>query len=390
MFRLQKVCKSLIQPVTAGAAARKLTMGVGLGTAAALTASHCQGQIPMTSNDTVQQIEDARRLGRATLRPAIEPFRTGFLTVTTKAGTTHQIYYEESGNPDGQPVVIVHGGPGGGCSPEYRCFHDPEHYRIVCFDQRGCNRSTPHASLDENTTWHLIEDMELLRTTLNIDTWQVFGGSWGSTLSLAYAETHPSRVQALVLRGIFMLRRHELQFYYQEGASFIFPDAWEHYKAAIPVEEHHDLITAYRKRLVGSDRAECLKAARAWTRWENTTSNLLPPEQVGDKKDSDEYALAFARIENHYFHHGGFFEWDDWLLDNVDKIRHIPTLIVQGRYDVVCPAKSAWDLHRRFPEAEFHLIKDSGHSAMEPGTLDILVRATEKFKEPVKKKDSFL
>jgi len=283
----------------------------------------------------------------------------------------------------------VHGGPGGGIGPAYRRFHDPKAYRIILFDQRGCGRSTPHASLDENTTWTLIEDMERLREKLGIGSWQVFGGSWGSTLALAYAETHPTRVSELVLRGIFLLRRKELGFYYQNGASWIFPDRWEAFLEPIPVGERTDLVTAYRKRLVGDDPMERLKAARAWTQWENTTSNLFPhgSDEVkgGNEPDAaDKFAMAFARIENHFFHFAGFFEWDSWLLDNVHKIAHIPTAIVQGRYDVVCPAKSAWELHTALKaagsDASLTIVGDSGHSCMEPGTLDELIRATERFK----------
>jgi proline iminopeptidase len=329
---------------------------------------------------TKDAIEMAREVGRTQLFPMLEPYNSGYLSVpTTDGAVTHEIYYEECGNPRGKPVVIVHGGPGGGCQAVYRCFHDPSVYRIILFDQRGCGRSKPHAELRENTTWHLVADMERLRKKLGIPRWQVFGGSWGSTLGLSYSMTHPQVVTEIVLRGIFMLRRSELQFYYQDGASHIDPDRWEEYRDAIPVEERADFIQAYRKRLVGDDRAEQIRAARAWTRWENTTSNLTPPEGpvAGDE---DKFALAFARIENHYFVHDGWFEWESWLLDNVDRIRHIPGFIVQGRYDVVCPAKSAWDLHRAWPEARFEIVQDSGHSAMEPGNRAALVDATERFK----------
>jgi len=321
-------------------------------------------------------IEEARRDGRTGLRPMVEPFNSGMLQVSD----IHSIYFEECGNPNGKPVVIVHGGPGGGCSGSYRCFHDPEVYRIVLFDQRGCSRSVPHANLEDNTTWHLIDDMEKLREHLGIARWQVFGGSWGSTLSLSYAIKHPTAVTELVLRGIFMLRQSELNWYYQDGASHIYPDRWEEYRDAIPEAERGDFMQAYRRRLVGVlGPEEQIKAARAWTRWENTTSNLYGPkgEVAGDE---DKFALAFARIENHYFVNHGFFEWESWILDNIDRIRHIPAVIVQGRYDVVCPAKSAWDLHRAWPEAKFTMVQDSGHSAMEPGTLSLLMNATEVFK----------
>jgi len=358
-------------------------LGIGGGGIVALSTTGCT---PLTSNYHPQGIDASeadilatRHFGRRGLHPPIEPYNTGYITQVTAKGTEHKIYFEESGNPKGQPVILVHGGPGGGCSEAYRTFHNAEHYRIVCFDQRGCGRSTPHASLDENDTWKLIEDMESIREHLGIDTWQLFGGSWGSTLALAYAIRHPSRVDSLVLRGIFTITRRELEWYYQEGASWIFPDRFDDFKAAIPIEEQHDLITAYRKRLIGDDPEEQIKAARAWTQWENTTSNLFPVGSDEVKGDGDNFALAFARIENHFFHNHGFFEWDTWLVDNVDKIRHIPTVIVHGRYDVVCPAKNAWELHKAFPEAEFHLIKDSGHAYTEPGNLDILMRATAKF-----------
>mmetsp|Transcript_79633 Transcript_79633/g.227364 ORF Transcript_79633/g.227364 Transcript_79633/m.227364 type:complete len:400 (+) Transcript_79633:65-1264(+) len=280
------------------------------------------------------RIEHARASGRSQLFPAIpEPNKSGIMEVPTKDGKiTHKIYWEESGNPDGKPVVFLHGGPGGATSPTYRRFHDPTVYRIIMFDQRGCGKSTPGACLEENTTWHLIEDIERLRKQLGVDTWQVFGGSWGSTLALAYAETHPSRVSELVLRGIFTLRKSELAFYYQEGASHIFPDRWDEFIAPIPVAERTDFITAYRKRLINDDnKDEQLRAAKAWTQWENTTSALypIPPSTPKGGDRVNEYSLAFARIENHYFHHGGFLAWDDWILDNVDKIRHIPTFIVQ-------------------------------------------------------------
>jgi len=330
------------------------------------------------------RIMAARESNRLTLFPEIEPYASGFITSTTASGTVHRIFYEECGNPEGKPVVFVHGGPGGGIGPTYRRFHDPKAYRIILFDQRGCGQSTPHASLDENTTWHLIDDMERLRTKLGIDTWQVFGGSWGSTLALAYAEMHPLRVSELVLRGIFTLRRKELAFYYQSGANWLFPDQWEAYLKPIPESERHDLVTAYRKRLVGEDDEARIEAARAWTQWENCTSNLFPKGSDEVKGDGDAFALAFARIENHFFHNGGFWEWDDWLLDNVHKIAHIPTAIIQGRYDVVCPTKTAWELHKAMKaagsDASLVIVPDSGHSCMEPGTLDELIRATERFK----------
>jgi proline iminopeptidase len=307
----------------------------------------------------------------------IEPYRTHRLAVSS----LHELYVEESGNPDGRPVVFVHGGPGGGTSPEQRRFFDPESYRIVLFDQRGSGRSTPHASLVDNTTWHLVADMERVREHLGIEGWVVFGGSWGSTLALAYAETHPGRVRALVLRGIFLLRPHELRWFYQEGASLLFPDAWEAYLEPIPVEERGDLIAAYHRRLTGEDPAERAAAARAWSIWEGTTSRLLPdPGSLATFAD-DAFAEAFARIECHYFVNGGFFETPDQLLDGVDRIRRIPAVIVQGRYDVVCPMTTAWDLHRRWPEADFQVVPDAGHAAIEPGTIDRLIAATDRFRD---------
>jgi proline iminopeptidase len=313
---------------------------------------------------------------RRTFYPPIEPYETGTLQVSD----LHTIYYEQSGNPRGKPVVFVHGGPGGGTDPKQRRFFDPAVYRIVLFDQRGCGRSTPHASLEENTTWHLVSDMEALRTHLGIERWMVFGGSWGSTLGLAYAQTHPKRVSELVLRGIFMLRRKELEWFYQEGASALFPDAWESYLAVIPEDERHDMIAAYHRRLTSPDPATRSKAARAWSVWEASTSFLRPSAEYVSHAAEDEFALAFARIECHYFAHGGFFERENQLLANVSAIREIPGVIVQGRYDVVCPAMSAWELHRAWPESELHLVDDAGHSAYEPGIVHHLVEATDRFR----------
>ncbi|MEM7159735.1 MAG: prolyl aminopeptidase [Myxococcota bacterium] len=305
-----------------------------------------------------------------------EPFDSGFM----KVSDLHTIYYEQSGNPKGKPVVFVHGGPGGGTDPKQRRFFDPQAYRIILFDQRGCGRSTPHAELTDNTTWHLIADMEAIREKLGIDKWQVFGGSWGSTLALAYAEKHPERVTELVLRGIFMLRNKELRWFYQEGASAIFPDTWESYVAAIPPEERGDLMKAYYERLTSDDPAVRLAAAQAWSVWEASTSFLMQSKDYMVHAGEGEFALAFARIECHYFVNGGFFEVEDQLLRDIDKIRHIPTVIVQGRYDVVCPMMSAWDLHRAFPESELKIIPDAGHSAYEPGIVDALIEATDRFR----------
>ena len=310
------------------------------------------------------------------LYPPIEPYQAGYL----KASGLHEIYHEQSGNPDGRPVLFVHGGPGGGTEPFQRQFFDPAAYRIVLFDQRGCGKSRPHASLEENTTWHLVEDMERLRQELGIERWAVFGGSWGSTLSLAYAETHPDRVRALVLRGIFLVRPKEIRWFYQEGTSFLYPDAWEDYLRPIPEAERHDLVAAYYRRLTSPDPAVRAEAARAWSVWEGSTSKLRPDPTLIARFGADAFAEAFARIECHYFVHDSFLRHPEQLLDDVDRIRHIPAVIVQGRYDVVCPMVSAWDLHRRWPEADFHVVPDAGHSALEPGTVDRLVQATDRFR----------
>jgi len=315
------------------------------------------------------------RLSESWLYPEIIPYRSEKL----KVSDIHEIFLEECGNPKGKPVVFLHGGPGAGCSPSHRRFFDPRRYRIILFDQRGCGRSTPHASLDENTTWNLVGDIEKIRNHLGIKKWQVFGGSWGSTLALAYAETYPDQVTELVLRGIFCLRRRELNWFYQEGCSFLFPDVWESYLAAIPKDEHEDLITAYYKRLTSEDAAVRLRAAKAWARWELSTSGLIVGEESIKESERDEFALAFSRIECHYFVNRGFFESDDFLLKNVKKIKHIPAVIVQGRYDVVCPMDTAWALHRGWLEADFVVIPDAGHSAFEVGISRALIAATDKF-----------
>ena len=310
-----------------------------------------------------------------TLYPEIEPHNSGML----KVSDLHNLYYEECGNPDGKPVVFLHGGPGAGCNAKARRFFDPDRYRIILFDQRGCGRSTPHAELRENTTWHLVADIEQLRAHLNIERWQIFGGSWGSTLALAYAQSHPDRVTELVLRGIFMLRRAELEWFYQKGADAIFPDIWENYLAAIPVAERGDLMSAYHRRLTGDDKQERLKAAQAWSVWEGSTSFLFQDTTHISGTAQDDFALAFARIECHYFVNGGFLDHDDQLLRNVHRIRDIPAVIVQGRYDVVCPARSAWDLHRAWPEAQLTIVADAGHSALERGITHELIEATDRF-----------
>ena len=310
------------------------------------------------------------------LYPDLAPFDTGLLAVSPK----HRLHYEQCGNPHGKPVVFLHGGPGAGCSPKARRFFDPAHYRIVLFDQRGCGRSTPHAELEDNTTWDLVADIERLREHLGITRWQVFGGSWGSTLALAYAETHPDRVSELVLRGIFMLRRWELEWFYQKGCDALYPDAWEAYLAAIPEAERGDLMSAYHRRLTHADPAVRLAAAKAWSVWEGSTSFLLRDDAHVEGTAADEFALAFARIECHYFVNAGFLRRDSQLLDEVDRIRHIPAVIVQGRYDVVCPMRSAWDLHRAWPEADLRIVADAGHSAFEAGITHELIAATDRFR----------
>ena len=310
-----------------------------------------------------------------TLYPELEPYDSGMFAVDDR----HTLYFEQCGNPRGKPVVLLHGGPGAGCSAKMRRFHDPERYRIVLFDQRGSGRSTPHADLVDNTTWDLVADIERLRTKLGIERWQVFGGSWGSTLALAYAQTHPERVAELVLRGIFMLRRWELQWFYQEGASRLFPDAWEPYLHAIPEAERGDLIAAYRRRLTSEDEATRLAAARTWSVWEGATSFLrMDPAFVIGHEDAA-FALAFARIENHYFVNNGFFDDENQLLRDATRIADIPGVIVHGRYDVVCPIQSAWELHKAWPKAELVITPTSGHSAFEAENVDALVRATDAF-----------
>jgi len=318
----------------------------------------------------------ARSAARRELYPALEPFRHGFLRVSD----VHEIYYEECGNPAGKPAVFLHGGPGAGSDKRARQFFDPLHYRIVVFDQRGCGRSRPSASLVENTTWHLVADIERLRKHLGIERWLVFGGSWGSTLALAYAEANPERVSEIVLRGIFLLRYAEIRWFYQHGASEIFPDAWEAYRDAIPADERDDFLSAYHKRLVGSDQRVALAAARAWSMWEASASFLFSNNDNIKKWGEDQFALAVARIECHYFVNRGFLRSESQLLDDVPKIRHIPTTIVQGRYDVVCPATSAWDLHRAWPEADLRIVPDAGHSAFEAGNAHELVLATDRYR----------
>ncbi|MBK1649397.1 prolyl aminopeptidase [Rhabdochromatium marinum] len=308
------------------------------------------------------------------LYPAIEPYTTEFLDV----GAGHQLYIEQSGNPAGQPALFLHGGPGAGCSAGHRRFFDPDRYRIILFDQRGCGRSTPHASIDSNTTWDLVADIERLRAHLQVERWLVFGGSWGSTLALAYAEHHPEAVSALVLRGIFLCRPEEIHWFYQQGASRIFPDYWQDFLAPIPPVEHLDLLRAYAERLFGPSGAEQTAAARAWSLWEGRCSTLWPNRELRDSFAADAFALALARIECHYFLHQAFLE-PDQLLRDIGAVRNIPGVIVHGRYDSVCPMASAWELHQAWPEAEFNIIPDAGHAAFEPATARALVAATDAF-----------
>jgi len=312
------------------------------------------------------------------LYPDIQPHQSGML----KLDGIHTMYWEVSGNPHGKPVLFLHGGPGAGSTPTHRRFFDPAQYRIVVYDQRGAGRSAPLGETRMNTTRILISDIETLRRHLGVERWLVFGGSWGSTLALAYAEAHPERVTELVLRGIFMLRRWELDWFYQNpgGAAALYPDLWEQYVAPIPEGERHDMIRAYYRRLTGTDSKELAAAATAWSVWEGATSYLQQnPDYVARFAADAQYSAAFARIECHYFINNGFLRQDDQLLADLDRIRHIPAVIVQGRYDVVCPMRSAWDLHRAWPEAELRISGIAGHSAFEVGTSAALVDATDAF-----------
>ena len=305
----------------------------------------------------------------------IEPYAAGRLAVPGG----HEIYWETCGNPRGIPALIVHGGPGGGANPSMRRYHDPSRYRIILFDQRGCGRSAPHASLDNNTTWDLVDDMERLRVHLGVDQWQVMGGSWGSTLALCYAEHHAGRVLQLVLRGIFLLRRSELDWFYQDGCSWIFPDAFEAYRSLIPPAERSDMIGAYYRRLTHPDRSQQLAAARAWSTWEGTTLSLYQDPERVKLFGADSYAIAFARIECHYFVNRGFFDADDQLLRDAYRIANVPGVIIHGRYDVVTPMKNAWDLHKAWPSGELRIVPDAGHAMTEPGIMHELVAATSRF-----------
>jgi proline iminopeptidase len=306
--------------------------------------------------------------------PPIEPYDSGMLDV----GDGHQVYWEVCGTPGAKPAVLLHGGPGAGLSPGHRRLFDPARYQVMLFDQRGCGRSIPNASLEANTTWHLVDDIERLRALAGVDRWSVVGGSWGSTLALAYAERHPDRVTDLVLRGIFTVRPEEIAWYYQDGASWLYPDLWEGFLEPIPVGERSDLVAAYRRRLIDDDPAVRLEAARAWSLWEGQTITLLPNPALRDHFARDEYALAFARIENHYFVHDAFLE-PGQLIRDAHRLRHIPGVIVQGRYDLATPMRTAWELHRAWPEADFHIVPDAGHAYDEPGILHHLIEATDGF-----------
>ena len=315
---------------------------------------------------------------RRTLYDAVEPYDSGYIRVSP----VHELYYEQCGTPNGKPVIFLHGGPGAGLVDDYRRFFDPQAYRVILFEQRGAGRSKPHASLDDNTTWHLVQDIEVIREQFGIDQWLVFGGSWGSTLALAYAETHPERVRALVLRGIFLCRPREIRWFYEDsqGASAIFPEIWEQYVRIIPEAERDDMIRAYYNRLTSEDAGVRLEAAQAWSNWEASALKLIPDQDLIDEFTEPEMAIALARIECHYFINNCFFETDNFLIDNIDRIRHIPAVIVHGRYDIVCPAMNAWDLHRAWPEATLNIIPDAGHSVTEPGITDALIRATDSFR----------
>ncbi|MDX1368611.1 prolyl aminopeptidase [Pseudomonas sp.] len=305
-----------------------------------------------------------------TLYPEIKPYARHELAVEAP----HVLYVDESGTPEGLPVVFIHGGPGAGCDALSRRFFDPNLYRIVTFDQRGCGRSTPHASLENNTTWDLVADLERIREHLGIDKWVLFGGSWGSTLALAYAQRHPERVHALILRGIFLCRPQEFHWFYQEGASRLFPDYWQDYLAPIPPVERGELMQAYYKRLTGSDQIAQMHAAKAWSAWEGRTATLRPNPQVVERFNDSHRALSIARIECHYFVNNAFLEADQ-LLRDMAKIAHLPGVIVHGRYDVICPLDNAWELHQAWPNSELQIIRDAGHAASEVGITDALVRA---------------
>lgn len=309
------------------------------------------------------------------LYPPIDPFDQRMLDV----GDGHKVYLEQSGNPDGLPVVVLHGGPGGGCSPAMRRYFDPNVYRVILFDQRGCGRSRPHASVEDNTTWHLVHDIELIRETLEISQWIVFGGSWGATLALIYAQAHPDQVLALVLRGVFLATQSELDWFYGGGAGKFWPETWARFADLIPEDEHGNMIAAYHKRLFSGDRPTEIKYARAWAQWENALASIQSSGHGGEAPG--EYARAFARLENHYFTHGAFLDYDGQILDRISRIAHIPGVIVQGRYDMICPPENAWKLARNWPNAELKMVKHAGHALSEPGISAELVRTMDRIAE---------
>jgi proline iminopeptidase len=314
-------------------------------------------------------------LPRHHLYPPLEPYNQARLDVPGG----HAIYFEECGHPAGKPVLIIHGGPGGGTNPTMRRFHDPSRYRIILFDQRGCGRSLPHASIDNNTTWDLVGDMERLRAHLRIERWQLFGGSWGSTLALAYAQAHTERVTDMILRGIFLMRREELRWFYQDGAKWLFPDAYAAFEKIVPPTERHDMIAAYHRRLTHPDRRIQIEAARAWSVYEGSTLALHQDAERLKLFASDSYAIAFARIECHYFMHRGFLRRDDELLKGASRLRRIPCVVVHGRYDVVTPLKNAFDLQQVWPEIDLRIVADAGHAMTESGTVHELLAATRRF-----------
>jgi len=309
------------------------------------------------------------------LYPPIKPFNEFYLNVSS----IHTIFIEESGNPNGKPVIFLHGGPGGGIEPIYRQYFNPKKWRIIIFDQRGCGKSIPHAELNENTTWDLVEDIEKIRTYLKIQSWVVFGGSWGSTLSLAYAIQYSNRCKGLILRGIFLLRKIEIDWFYQEGCSYIYPDAWENYLSVISKHKRENLVKAYYEELTSNNSKSRIKAAKAWSKWEARTSKLIQDKDSLHHFNDEKVAEAFARIECHYFINRGFFETDNWILDNIYKIEKIPNIIIQGRYDVVCPIRSAWDLHKKWQQSNLIIVPDAGHSMLEKGIQGKLIEYTDKF-----------
>lgn len=310
-----------------------------------------------------------------TLYPEIEAYNT----FKFKVSDIHELYVEEAGNPQGQPVVFLHGGPGGGIEPKHRRYFNPEKYRIILFDQRGSGKSTPHACLDENTTWDLVNDIEKIREHLKINKWLVFGGSWGSTLSLAYAETHPDKVTGLILRGIFLCRPQEIQWFYQKGCDWIYPDLFEEYQSIIPEDERDNMVAAYYKRLISDNEQIKMQAAQAWSKWEGATARLIYDKETVDSFTIDHTALSIARIECHYFYNNCFFRNNNQLVEDTHKIQDIPTTIIHGRYDVICPAKNAWELHKALPKSKLIYVADAGHSASEVGITDALVSATDDF-----------